>query len=84
MLWDQLIFSKNRIKPSTIISISIVAIFLMYISPKMYLASANANQPVFSVTPNQILTKNNTGIIILENATVIDGSKLKLNVDLLR
>jgi imidazolonepropionase-like amidohydrolase len=71
MLWD--IF-KNRMKPSTIISISIVTIFLMYTSPKMYLGSANATQPIFSVIPNQILTKNNTGIIILENATVIDGT----------
>ena len=46
----------------------------MYISPKMHSAFANANQPIFSVAPNQILTRNDSGIIILENATVIDGT----------
>src|SRR5918996_534692 len=29
---------------------------------------------LFSLSPYQILTKNNSGIIILENATVIDGT----------
>ena len=46
----------------------------MYISPKISSAFANVNQPNFSVAPNQILTKSNSGIIILENATVIDGT----------
>jgi hypothetical protein len=65
---------KIRITLSSVISIAIVAIFLMYISPKISSAFANVNQPIFSVAPNQILTKNNSGIIILENATVIDGT----------
>ncbi|HZA63472.1 MAG TPA: hypothetical protein VE573_11410 [Nitrososphaeraceae archaeon] len=65
---------KNRITLSSVISIAIVAIFLMYISPKISSAFANVNQPNFSVAPNQILTKSNSGIIILENATVIDGT----------
>ena len=65
---------KIRITLSSVISIAIVAVFLMYISPKISSAFANVNQPIFSVAPNQILTKNNPGIIILENATVIDGT----------
>ena len=65
---------ENRITVSSVISIAILAIFLMNISPKMYSAFANVNQPIFSVSPYQILTKNNSGIIILENATVIDGT----------
>lgn len=69
---------KNRITPSSVISIAIVAIFLMYISPKISSAFANVNQPNFSAAPNQILTKNNSGIIILENATVIDGTDVNL------
>src|ERR687896_157914 len=65
---------KNRITLSSVISIAISAIFLMDISPKISSAFANVNQPIFSVSPYQILTKNNSGIIILENATVIDGT----------
>lgn len=51
---------KIRITLSSVISIAIVAIFLMYISPKISSAFANVNQPIFSVAPNQILTKNNS------------------------
>ena len=65
---------ENRITLFSVISIAILAIFLMNISPKMYSAFANVIQPIFSVSPYQILTKNNSGIIILENATVIDGT----------
>jgi hypothetical protein len=48
---------KNRITLSSVISIAIVAIFLMYISLKISSAFANVNQPIFSLAPNQILKK---------------------------
>ena len=43
---------KIRITQSSVISIAIVAIFLMYISPKISSAFANVNQPIFGSKPN--------------------------------
>ena len=44
---------ENRITLSSVISIAILAIFLMNISPTMYSAFANVNQPIFSFSiPN--------------------------------
>ena len=51
-----------------------VAISFLFISPTMIPNAASTIQTPLTVMPNQRLAQNNAGIIILENATVIDGT----------
>ena len=50
-----------------------VAISFLFISPTMIPNAASTIQTPLTPMPNQRLAQNNAGIIILENATVIDG-----------
>jgi imidazolonepropionase-like amidohydrolase len=51
-----------------------VAISFLFISPTMIPNAASTIQTPITAMPNQRLAQNNAGIIILENATVIDGT----------
>src|SRR5688572_25799246 len=51
-----------------------VAISFLFISPTMIPNAASTIQTPLTAIPNQRLAQNNAGIIILENATVIDGT----------
>jgi imidazolonepropionase-like amidohydrolase len=51
-----------------------VAISFLFISPTMIPNAASTIQTPLTPMPNQRLAQNNAGIIILENATVIDGT----------
>jgi len=51
-----------------------VAISFLFISPTMIPNAASTIQTPPTPMPNQRLAQNNAGIIILENATVIDGT----------
>ena len=51
-----------------------VAISFLFISPTMIPNAASTVQTPLTPMPNQRLAQNNAGIIILENATVIDGT----------
>ncbi|MGC2386039.1 MAG: amidohydrolase family protein [Nitrososphaeraceae archaeon] len=51
-----------------------VAISFLFISPTMIPNAASTIQTPLTAMPNQRLAQNNAGIIILENATVIDGT----------
>ncbi|HZA68897.1 MAG TPA: amidohydrolase family protein [Nitrososphaeraceae archaeon] len=51
-----------------------VAISFLFISPAMIPNAASTIQTPLTAMPNQRSAQNNAGIIILENATVIDGT----------
>ncbi|MGA7541805.1 MAG: amidohydrolase family protein [Nitrososphaeraceae archaeon] len=51
-----------------------VAISFLFISPTMIPNAASTIQTPLIAMPNQRLAQNNAGIIILENATIIDGT----------
>ncbi|MGB8134787.1 MAG: amidohydrolase family protein [Nitrososphaeraceae archaeon] len=51
-----------------------IAISFLFISPTMIPNAASTIQTPLTPMPNQRLAQNNAGIIILENATVIDGT----------
>jgi hypothetical protein len=55
-------------------SVTIVAISFLFLSPIMTLTFASNIQPLLTTTSNQTLAINNTGAVILEGATVIDGT----------
>ena len=55
-------------------SVTIVAISFLFLSPIMTLTFASNIQPLLTATSNQTLARNNTGAVILEGATVIDGT----------
>jgi imidazolonepropionase-like amidohydrolase len=51
-----------------------ITISVLLISPTTTLAFANTGQPALSDASNQMLTSNNAVVIILEGATLIDGT----------
>jgi imidazolonepropionase-like amidohydrolase len=51
-----------------------ITILVLLISPTTTLAFANTGQPTLSDVSNQTLTGNNAVVIILEGATLIDGT----------
>jgi imidazolonepropionase-like amidohydrolase len=54
--------------------VAVVAISFLFISHTINSTFASTIQPPLTAIPNQMLTKNNAGVIILEGATVIDGT----------
>jgi imidazolonepropionase-like amidohydrolase len=65
---------NNRIKILSIIPVAVVAISFLFISLTMNSSFASTIQPPLTAMSNQALTQNNAGVIILEGATVIDGT----------
>jgi imidazolonepropionase-like amidohydrolase len=55
-------------------TVVITSISLLFISPTLTLGYANTFQSTLSSLSNQTLTSNNTGAVILEGATLIDGT----------
>ncbi len=67
-IYDQFyIIKNNRIK---LLSVVFVALTFLFISPTVTSAFAS---PITAIS-NQTLTQDDTGVIILEGATVIDGT----------
>jgi imidazolonepropionase-like amidohydrolase len=58
----------------TVVITSITSISLLFISPTMTLGYTNTFQSTLPSLSNQMLTGNNTGAVILEGATLIDGT----------
>jgi imidazolonepropionase-like amidohydrolase len=54
--------------------VAVVAISFLFISHTINSTFASTIQPPLTAIPNQMLTKNNAGVIILEGATVVDGT----------
>ena len=52
----------------------IASMSLLFISPTMTLGYTNTFQSTLPSLSNQTLTSNNTGVVILEGATLIDGT----------
>jgi imidazolonepropionase-like amidohydrolase len=52
----------------------IASMSLLFISPTMTLGYTNTFQSTLPSMSNQTLTSNNTGVVILEGATLIDGT----------
>lgn len=73
MRYQFYVIKNNKTK---LLSVRLVAIImsLLFISPTMPSTFANTIQPPLISMSNQMLTKNNAGVIILEGATVIDGT----------
>jgi imidazolonepropionase-like amidohydrolase len=70
-MYDQFyIIKNNRIKLLSAVSVGIVALTILFISPTVTSAFASP----FAAVSNQTLTQNDAGVIILEGATVIDGT----------
>ena len=61
---------NNRVKLLSVVSVGIVALAFLFISPTVTSAFASP----FTTISNQTLTQNDAGVIILEGATVIDGT----------
>ena len=74
MLYQFYPIENNRIKELSVILMTVVAISFLFISPTMNSTFASTVESLFTATPSQMLTKNNTGVIVLEGATVIDGT----------
>ena len=74
MIYQFCATKNNRVKILSVISVAVVAISFLFISPKMNSTFASTIQPPLTAMSNQMLTKNNAGVIILEGATVIDGT----------
>ncbi|HEY3526464.1 MAG TPA: amidohydrolase family protein [Nitrososphaeraceae archaeon] len=74
MLYQFYPIKNNRVKVLSVILMTVVAISFLFISPTMNSTFASTVEPLFTATPSQMLTKNNTGVIVLEGATVIDGT----------
>jgi imidazolonepropionase-like amidohydrolase len=55
-------------------TVVITSISLLFISPTMTLGYTNTFQSTLPSLSNQMLTGNNTGAVILEGATLIDGT----------
>ena len=73
MIYQFCATKNNRVKILSVISVAVVAISFLFISPKMN-SFASTIQPPLTAMSNQVLTKNNAGVIILEGATIIDGT----------
>ena len=76
MLYQFYPIKNNRVKVLSVILMTVVAISFLFISPTMNSTFASTVEPLFTATPSRMLTKNNTGVIVLEGATVIDGDSL--------
>ena len=74
MIYQFCATKNNRVKILSVISVAVVAISFLFISPKMNSTFASTIQPPLTAMSNQVLTKNNAGVIILEGATIIDGT----------
>jgi hypothetical protein len=74
MLYQFYHIKNNRVEILSVISVTVIAISLLFTSPTMNSTFASTVQPLLTAIPSQMLTKNYTGIIILERATVIDGT----------
>src|SRR5215204_3425807 len=64
------IIKNNRIKLLSVVSVGMVALTFLFISSTVTSAFASP----FTAMSNQTLTQNGAGVIILEGATVIDGT----------
>jgi imidazolonepropionase-like amidohydrolase len=62
-----------RFPPSAMTAV-IASMSLLFISPTMTLGYTNTFQSTPPSLSNQMLTSNNTGVVILEGATLIDGT----------
>ena len=65
--------SEMRFPPSAMIVV-IASVSLLFISPMMTLGYTNTSHSTLPSLSNQTLTSNNTGAVILEGATLIDGT----------
>jgi imidazolonepropionase-like amidohydrolase len=65
--------SEMRFPPSAMTAV-IASMSLLFISPTMTLGYTNTFQSTPPSLSNQTLTSNNTGAVILEGATLIDGT----------
>jgi imidazolonepropionase-like amidohydrolase len=74
MLYQFYPIKNNRVKELSVILMTVVAISFLFISPTINSTFASTVESLFTATPSQMLTKNNTGVIVLEGATVIDGT----------
>jgi hypothetical protein len=74
MRYQFYVIKNNRIKPLSVISVGILAVSFLFMSPTVTSAFASIIQPPLASMPNQLLIQNNAGVIILEGATVIDGT----------
>jgi imidazolonepropionase-like amidohydrolase len=72
MLYQFYPIKNNRVKELSVILMIVVAISLLFISPTINSTFASTVESLFTATPSQM--KNNTGVIVLEGATVIDGT----------
>jgi imidazolonepropionase-like amidohydrolase len=61
---------NNSVKLLSVVSVGIVALAFLFISPTVTSAFASP----FTTISNQTLTQNDAGVIILEGVTVIDGT----------
>jgi imidazolonepropionase-like amidohydrolase len=61
---------NNSVKLLSVVSVRIVALTFLFISPTVTSAFASP----FTTISNQTLTQNDAGVVILEGATVIDGT----------
>src|SRR5215207_5227821 len=61
---------NNGVKLLSVVSVGIVALTFLFISPTVTSAFANP----FTAISSQTLTQNDAGVIILKGATVIDGT----------
>jgi imidazolonepropionase-like amidohydrolase len=70
-MYDQFyIIKNNRVKRLSVVLVGIVALTFLFISPTVISAFASP----FTAMSNQTLTQNDAGVIILEGATLIDGT----------
>ena len=60
--------------PTSAMTTVIASMSLLFISPAMTLGYTNTFQSTPPSLSNQTLTSNNTGAVILEGATLIDGT----------
>src|SRR5215207_6505681 len=74
MRYQFYVIKNNKTKLLSVRSVAIITISLLFTSPTMPSTFANTIQPPLTAMSNQVLTKNNAGVIILEGATVIDGT----------
>ena len=74
MIYQFCATKNNKVKIVSVISVAVVAISFLFISHTINSTFASTIQPPLTAIPNQMLTKNNAGVIILEGATVVDGT----------
>jgi imidazolonepropionase-like amidohydrolase len=70
MRYQFYVIKNYRVNLLSVISVGIVAVTFLFISPTVTSAFASP----LTAMPNQMITQNNAGVITLEGATVIDGT----------